>query len=134
MGFLAPWQVSDRYEEIDVSGGKRLRSAREAAGMTQAEVAKKLGVSESFIRLYELGKRQPSDEMLGSVRDVLEILFRLEDACGFIPLEDGKLDVDRMYGRAPKLVASIERWTDMRRWLKDGEIVRSEYDAWRSRV
>ena len=87
-----------------MSVGKRIRAAREAAGMTQAEVAKRLGVSESSIRLYELGKRPPNDEMLGriaeavgvdpqafveieidSVRDVLEILFRLEDACGLAP-------------------------------------------------
>lgn len=136
-----------------LSVGKRIRAAREAAGMTQAEVAKRLGVSESSIRLYELGKRQPNDEILGriaeavgvdpqafveieidSVRDVLEILFGLEDVCGLVPVEDGKLDVDRMNGHAPKLVASIERWADMRRRLKDGEITRSEYDAWRSRV
>lgn len=121
--------------------------------MTQAEVAKRLGVSESSIRLYELGKRQPNDEILGqiaeavgvdpqafieieidSVRDVLEILFRLEDACGLAPLEDGKLGVDRVNGHAPKLLASIERWADMRRRLESGEISRSEYEAWRNRV
>lgn len=136
-----------------MSVGKRIRAAREAAGMTQAEVAKRLGVSESSIRLYELGKRPPNDEMLGriaeavgvdpqvfveieidSVRDVLEILFRLEDACGLAPLEDGKLCVGRMNDHAPKLLASIERWADMRRRLESGEISRSEYEAWRSRV
>lgn len=136
-----------------MSVGKRLRAAREAAGMTQAEVAKRLGVSESSIRLYELGKRQPNDEILeriaaavgvdpqafveieiDSVRDVLEILFRLEDACGLAPLEDGKLGVDRMNDHAPKLLASIERWADMRRRLESGEISRSEYEAWRNRV
>lgn len=136
-----------------LSVGKRIRAAREAAGMTQAEVAKRLGVSESSIRLYELGKRQPNDEILGriaeavgvdpqafveieidSVRDVLEILFRLEDACGLTPLENGKLGVDRMNDHAPKLFASIERWADMRRRLESGEISRSEYEAWRSRV
>lgn len=45
---------------------------------------------------------------LGSVLDILEILFRFEDAYGLILLEDGKLDVDRMYGHASKLVTSIE--------------------------
>lgn len=45
---------------------------------------------------------------LGSVLDILEILLRFEDAYGLIPLEDGKLDVDRMYGHASKLVTSIE--------------------------
>lgn len=45
---------------------------------------------------------------LGSVLDILEILLRFEDAYGLIPLEDSKLDVDRMYGHASKLVTSIE--------------------------
>ena len=45
---------------------------------------------------------------LGSVLNILEILFRFEDASGLSPLEDGKLDVDRMYGHASKLVTSIE--------------------------
>lgn len=45
---------------------------------------------------------------LGSVLDILEILLRFEDAYGLIPLEDGKPDVDRMYGHASKLVTSIE--------------------------
>lgn len=136
-----------------MSVGKRIRSARETAGMTQAEVAKELGVSESSIRLYELGKRQPNDEVLGriaeavgvdphafieietgSVRDVLEILFRLEDACGLVPLEDGKLDVDRMNEHAPKLVVAIEKWSEMKRKLDEGEITESDYEAWKSRV
>ena len=47
-----------------MSVGKRIRAAREAAGMTQAEVAKALGVSEASIRLYELGKRKPNPEVL----------------------------------------------------------------------
>ena len=47
-----------------LSVGKRIRAAREAAGMTQAEVAKALGVSEASIRLYELGKRKPNPEVL----------------------------------------------------------------------
>lgn len=136
-----------------LSVGKRIRAAREAAGMTQAEVAKRLSVSESSIRLYELGKRQPNDEILGriaevvgvdpqafievelsSVRDVLEILFRLEDACGLIPLEDGKLDVDRTNEHAPKLVFAIEKWADIKRRLSEGEISKAEYESWKSKV
>lgn len=136
-----------------LSVGKRIRAAREAAGMTQAEVAKRLGVSESSIRLYELGKRQPNDEILGriaeavgvdpqafveievgSVRDALEVLFRLEDACGVTPRPDGTLDVDRMAEHAPKMVSAIEKWAEMRRRLDEGEIDEADYEAWRSRV
>ena len=88
--------------------------------MTQAEVAKALGVSEASIRLYELGKRKPNPEVVEriaaavgidvqalreieveSVRDALEVLFRLEDACGLTPRPDGTLGVDRTAEHAP---------------------------------
>ena len=156
-GLAGAFELRGKFQVVTrrvfVSVGKRIRSARETAGMTQAEVAKELGVSESSIRLYELGKRQPNDEVLGriaeavgvdphafieietgSVRDVLEILFRLEDACGLVPLEDGKLDVDRMNEHAPKLVVAIEKWSEMKRKLDEGEITESDYEAWKSRV
>lgn len=121
--------------------------------MTQAEVAKMLGVSESSIRLYELGKRQPNDEILGriaeavgvapqafleieigSVRDVLEILFRLEDACGLFPQDDGSLALDRRHPHSPKLSAAVEAWRRMRSSFEAGEITRAEYDEWRSKI
>lgn len=121
--------------------------------MTQAEVAKRLGVSESSIRLYELGKRQPNDEIIGriaeavgvdlqafveievgSVRDALEVLFRLEDACGVTPRPDGTLDVDRTAKHAPKIAVAIEKWAEMKRRLDEGEIDEADYEAWRSRV
>ena len=121
--------------------------------MTQAEVAKKLGVSESSIRLYELGKRQPNDEVLrriaeavgvdphafieietGSVRDVLEILFRLEDACGLVPLKDGSFTIDHRNHHSPKLNAAIQCWARMRSRLDSGEITHEEYEAWRRKI
>lgn len=121
--------------------------------MTQAEVAKALGVSEASIRLYELGKRKPNPEVLEriaaavgidvqalreieveSVRDALEVLFRLEDACGVTPRPDGTLRIDRMAEHAPKMVAAIEKWAEMKRRLDEGEIGEADYEAWKSRV
>lgn len=136
-----------------LSVGKRIRAAREAAGMTQAEVAKALGVSEASIRLYELGKRKPNPEIIEriaaavgidvqalreieieSVRDALEVLFRLEDACGLTPGPDGTLGVDRTAEHAPKMAAAIEKWAEMKRRLDEGEMGEAEYEAWKSRV
>ena len=136
-----------------MSVGKRIRAASEAAGMTQAEVAKALGVSEASIRLYELGKRKPNPEVLEriaaavgidvqalreieveSVRDALEVLFRLEDACGVTPRPDGTLRIDRMAEHAPKMVTAIEKWAEMKRRLDEGEIGEADYEAWKSRV
>ena len=114
--------------------------------MTQAEVAKALGVSEASIRLYELGKRKRIAAAVGidvqalreieieSVRDALEVLFRLEDACGLTPRPDGTLGVDRTAEHAPKMAAAIEKWAEMKRRLDEGEIGEAEYEAWKSRV
>ena len=116
--------------------------------MTQAEVAKALGVSEASIRLYELGKRKPNPEVLEriaaavgidvqalreieveSVRDALEVLFRLEDVCGVTPRPDGTLRIDRMAEHAPKMVTAIEKWAEMKRRLDEGEIGEADYEA-----
>lgn len=121
--------------------------------MTQAEVAKALGVSEASIRLYELGKRKPNPDVLEriaaavgidvqalreieieSVRDALELLFRLEDACGLTPRPDGTLGVDHMAEHAPKMAAAIEKWAEMKRRLDEGEMGEADYEAWKSRV
>ena len=49
--------------------GERLRELRNKNGMTQAELAEKIFVSESYIALIELNKRNPSTEILGKLSD-----------------------------------------------------------------
>lgn len=133
--------------------GSRIRAFREAAGMTQAQLAEKVGMSEPAIRLYELGKRHPRQEAVSliaealgvdrqalselgveSARDALEVLFRLEDSCGLVPGEGGALSVDPSAENAQKLDVAIRRWAERRRELDEGSITRAEYDAWRARV
>ena len=38
---------------------ERLSALRKSAGMTQAELAKKLGISKSSVSMYECGNREP---------------------------------------------------------------------------
>jgi hypothetical protein len=42
------------------SSSELLRSARETAGMTQAQLAEQAGVAQSVISVYESGRRQPA--------------------------------------------------------------------------
>src|ERR1700733_15591635 len=53
-----------RYNGIvgskDTAAGALLRQARQRAGLTQAELAEKAGVTQSVISAYESGQRQPS--------------------------------------------------------------------------
>lgn len=49
--------------------GERLRELRNKNRITQAELAEKIFVSESYIALIELNKRNPSTEILGKLCD-----------------------------------------------------------------
>ena len=44
--------------------GEKLRNLRKNAGMTQADLAKKIGMSPSAIGMYEQGRREPDSEIL----------------------------------------------------------------------
>lgn len=53
--------------------GQRIKEARKKAGLTQAELAKMLGVSNSFIAQYENDLRKPKIETLQRIAVELEI-------------------------------------------------------------
>lgn len=135
-----------------MSIGERIRRARNACGITQAQLADEIGCSEPAIRLYELGKRTPKSEILekiakslnvtpqslsevsiNSARDALELLFRLEDECGLVPEEDGTLSIDRKAKNAPKLDKAIKQWAKVRKDLEDGKITAVEYEVWKAK-
>ena len=56
------------YEEV----GRRIRSARQSIGMTQAELAEMLGVNTSCISQYETASRKPSLLNMSIMSDVFE--------------------------------------------------------------
>lgn len=43
-----------------VESGQLLRGARERAGLTQSDLARRAGVAQSVVSAYEAGKREPS--------------------------------------------------------------------------
>jgi transcriptional regulator with XRE-family HTH domain len=64
--------------------GQELRGAREAAGLTQEQLAFKAGVDRSYVSLLEHNKKSPTRDML----------FRLCDALGV---------------KASRLIARVEK-------------------------
>lgn len=48
--------------------GSAVRDIREAAGLSQAELAERSGVTQSNISAYESGRRRASEEMLDRLR------------------------------------------------------------------
>ncbi|MFD1206684.1 helix-turn-helix domain-containing protein [Sporosarcina contaminans] len=53
--------------------GKRLKKARENAGYTQMEAAKKLGVSNGTLSGYERNYRDPDTEILNEMADLYDV-------------------------------------------------------------
>lgn len=53
--------------------GERIQEARKQAGLTQKELAQKLGLATGTIQQYELDKRQPRIEQLKEISSVLNV-------------------------------------------------------------
>jgi PAS domain S-box-containing protein len=62
-----------RSHHLRSTFGKRLRTLRKAAGLTQAEIAGRLGVTVEHISNMERGKAAPSFELLHHLADELEV-------------------------------------------------------------
>jgi len=56
-----------------MSVGDRIKKARKAAKLTQAELAEKSGVAAISIHQYESGKRNPRTEQLHAIADALGV-------------------------------------------------------------
>ena len=50
-----------------------LKYLRERSGMSQAELAKKLGISKSTVGMYELGRREPDFETMEAIADIFNV-------------------------------------------------------------
>ena len=60
--------------------GKRIKAARQKAGMSQEELAQAIGSTKSAVSRYEAGKRQPSYDQLQRISDALGIsIYELFD-------------------------------------------------------
>lgn len=53
--------------------GKKLKELREAAGMTQEDLAKKIEVDQSMVSMLEKGRRRASADLLFDIADALGV-------------------------------------------------------------
>lgn len=56
-----------------VNFGEKLKSLRTEAGMTQADLAKRLSITESVVSYYELQERTPSPDVLIQLADIFHV-------------------------------------------------------------
>lgn len=56
-----------------VNFGDKLRSLRTEAGMTQAELAKRLNITKSVVSYYELQERTPSPDVIVKLATIFHV-------------------------------------------------------------
>ena len=66
-------ELSDRLKELRKKFSERLRLLRTTSGLSQRELAQKIGVSKSSINMYERGEREPGFETLEFVADLFRV-------------------------------------------------------------
>ena len=93
---------------------------RKRLGMTQFDLAMRLGIGRSSMGMYETGQREPSIELLEKMASVLGISVSAllgETPVPANPEDDGEFPEIAMIGRASKRM-SPERRQDMLKMLK----------------
>lgn len=135
-----------------MSVGENIRRYRKSRGMTQAQLAEAVGLTEGAVRHYESGIRAVKPELLESISaalgvsvnalkdygvetagDLMSLLVRLEDSFGIVPAADGTgLSLNPKAPRAPKAAMAIELWAEKRVQLENGEIDAAEYEDWKA--
>jgi len=63
----------DEMEEVATDYDQRIRNAREAAGLTQEELAKQINEKASLVRKLEHGDMLPSDDVQKKLERKLDI-------------------------------------------------------------
>lgn len=56
-----------------MSFSDRLREARKKAGLTQMQIAEKLGITAQSYSQYETGKRRPKSDTISKIADALNV-------------------------------------------------------------
>ena len=135
-----------------MSVGENIRRYRKSRGMTQAQLAEAVGLTEGAVRHYESGIRAVKPELVESIADALgvsvnalkdygvenagdlmSLLVRLEDSFGIVPSADGAgLSLNPKAPHAPKAAMAIELWAEKRARLENGEIDADEYEDWKA--
>lgn len=88
--------MSGFYQEL----GRNIRDARLGEGMTQAQLAQRLGMTTTCLSYYETGRRRPSIRTLAMISEVLyaSLDFLIPDV-DFEPLVDpGQSDIYELIG------------------------------------
>ena len=132
-----------------MSVGENIRRYRKSRGMTQAQLAEAVGLTEGAVRHYESGIRAVKPELLESISAALgvsvnalkdygvetadDLMSLFVDSFGIVPAADGTgLSLNPKAPHAPKAAMAIELWAEKRAQLENGKIDADEYEDWKA--
>lgn len=127
---------------------KKIRALRNRCHLTQAEVAKRMGVTEAAVRNYELMKALPKEEHIQKLAAAFGVrpeclhlydfsagsilanaLFQLGETYGLLPYKDirfAALVPDNAF-----MERFLKEWASQYELLKQGVLSRERYELWK---
>jgi transcriptional regulator with XRE-family HTH domain len=128
--------------------GYKLYQLRRERGLTQAELGRRVGVSEAAIRAYETDKRRPKRVHLERIAEALGIRYEAIADYGVVTVNEAihslmRMDDEQWRLRPVKvgerwylesgdrdISKAIREWGEMRERFEAGEVTQVEYDTW----
>jgi transcriptional regulator with XRE-family HTH domain len=102
MFVMAKQRPRKRHEEVVARFATRLRELRAGLGMTQAELAKKAKVTETYIGRLEAGRAAPGVDLVGRLAEALGTTI-----AGLLPATDPPDTAEVLRTQARKLADSL---------------------------
>lgn len=135
-----------------MSVGLNIRKLRKLRGMTQLELADKVGCTDAAIRNYEKDSRTLKGDTLEKIAEALDVapmvlrpnevrtagdflyaVLQLEGDLGLMPVKgpDGRMSIgfDHKAAKSPKAQMALEAWQRQREALQAGGLTEDEYDS-----
>lgn len=127
--------------------GRKIFELRQRRHMTQKQLAEAAGLSESALRSYELGDRNPKEKHLERIAlalkvrpeafayreamtnlQVIHLLFGMEEQFGIAPTDSTGCT---LASSNPTIKKALRDWSKKRVELESGEITDEEYADWK---
>lgn len=129
--------------------GRKILELRQRRHLTQRQLAEAAGLSESALRSYELGDRNPKERHLERIAQALgvrpeafvnreamtnlqaiHLLFSMEEQFGIVPT-DGGASGYTLDANNPAIKKALRDWSKKRAELESGEMTREKYEDWK---